>query len=417
MASIFRATTYYIEKFSNNGDQFGGQTYDLELTQALVANYFVLISGVGSGTGTRPRDQMVRVEDDPFGTGDLGTSGSSDVITLRRQDSDGYWVGNITVIECLEPNDPNGFKLADVKAAEFADDEYSATFTATTEWTNVNQVVPFGGLYGGGVSTPTSYTGRANSVFAKIVLSSTDTYTLTRLQVDPVELIDVATFTIYAVEWGSNWTIQKSDLAATLTSESSTSTAITTIDDEKSWVWQNGFSGPTFGAGDGPIGINLWMNTDGDTIYNEFWGSTATPATTLDVEMRRYIMTHDSLVVDHDSQSSGASGDAIDTYAVSSPIETETRGYTGQGAAGAKAGNQYTLGSRFGFQWHDTNGLGFTAIKAGVWYARHTADTTLTVERFQSGQEWNGRAQSIDMGNIAEDAGQEGGSIFFGSNF
>ena len=416
MASIFRATTYYIEKFSNNGDQFGGQTYDLELTQDLVANYFVLISGGGSGTGTLPRDQMVRVEDDPFGTGGLGTSGESDIITLRRQDNDGYWAGNITVIECLEPDDPSGFKLADVKVAELDYEEYEETFTAGTPWTDVNQVVPFGGLYGGGVSTPSPYTGRANSVFVKITLSSTDTYTIKRWERDPPDLIDRATFTVYAVEWGSNWTIQKSNLTTTLTAEASSSTSITTIDDEKSWVWQNGFSNPTFGAGNGPIGINLWMNTAGSLIYNEFWGK-SDESYTMNVEMRRYVMTHDSLVVDHEYQSSGGSSDTTNSYTVASPIESETRGYTGQGASGGKDGNQYTLGSRFGFQWHSSKSLGFTAIKQGVWYARHTDDTKLTVERFQSGQEWVGRAQSIDMGNITEDQGQEGGSIFFGSNF
>jgi hypothetical protein len=415
MAAIFRATTYYIEKFSNNADQFGGQRYDLELTQDLAENYFVLISGAGSGNQTLPRDQMVRVEDDPFETGDLGDSGASDIITLRREDGDGYWVGNITVIECLEPDDPNGFKLADVKAAMLDYEEYEETFTAGTPWTDVNQVVPFGGLYGGGVSTPSSYTGRANSVFVKIALSSTDTYTLKRWERDPLDLIDRATFTIYAVEWGSNWTIQKSNLTTTLTSEVSTSTSITTIDDEKSWVWQNGFSNPTFGAGNGPIGINLWMNTAGSLIYNEFWGKTDA-SYTMDVEMRRYVMTHDSLAVDHDYQGSGASADSSDTYTVPSPVETETRGYTGQGASGEKEGNQYTLGSRFGFQWHSTKGLGFTAIKAGVWYARHTADTTLTVERFQSGQDWVGRAQSIDLGNITETSDTDN-SLFFGMNF
>lgn len=80
--------------------------------------------------------------------GDLADSGAADEIALQRQVADFDWEGVVTVVECGNSASPAGFKLVDIV-------ETSLTGTSGTDtsagWSDLSQVVLFGGYRGGGV--------------------------------------------------------------------------------------------------------------------------------------------------------------------------------------------------------------------------------------------------------------------------
>ena len=79
---VFRITTYEI-----GAGAFTGTSYGLTLHQDLQANYLVFVRGSVDAAAASPSNTGARVTADPFGTGDLGTSGATDQLTLTRADA------------------------------------------------------------------------------------------------------------------------------------------------------------------------------------------------------------------------------------------------------------------------------------------------------------------------------------------
>lgn len=80
--------------------------------------------------------------------GDLGDSGAADEIALQRQVADFDWEGVVTVVECGNSASPAGFKWVDIVETSLTRTSGKDTSAA---WSDLAQVVLFGGYRGGGV--------------------------------------------------------------------------------------------------------------------------------------------------------------------------------------------------------------------------------------------------------------------------
>jgi len=257
MPNTFRVTTYELSAIA-----FSGTTINLSLNQNLVSNYFCIIMGGADGDTSRgPGDNHCRVIADPFGTGSLSVSSDSDILRLERASSSGDWVGTITVVECLGDESVSGFTLVDV--VELTMSTTGATTVSgnpASSWSDINQVIPFGGLRGGGVTgTSSSTTSAANpAVHGRLTLSDgPQTVTWTRDQTGATAA--TAVMTVYIVEWGSDWNIQHVQVSGSAGGGGAGSTshyntaAISEVTRANTFVWGCGYTddggiGDSFGG-------------------------------------------------------------------------------------------------------------------------------------------------------------------------
>lgn len=247
MSDLFRVTTYEIR-----AGTFTGTTYDLQLNQDLAENYFVQLLGAdafdASGTSEQPDRGMVRVTQDPFGTGALSASSGSDVLRLERLaiSSNRGWIGTVAVIECLDANSTNGFRLLDVVAPTHGTSSGVVNTTATcgTPWTTIGQVVPYGGIRGGGVNVDGTSGTDYVSGHGRFYPSSTDTINWERNSTGGGAV--AATATVYVVEWGSNWTITRVSCSGSSGSTPPVSYDAFnighTVTRAQTWLWASGYT-------------------------------------------------------------------------------------------------------------------------------------------------------------------------------
>ncbi len=181
-----RSTTYRV--------QCEDTACNVNLNQDLARDYFVLLRG--SAGGTDAQDDYVRVEADPFGTGRLNELEETDVIRLVRWSGDA-WNGDVTVVESLAQQDTAGFRLVDAAVVEMSAKKKVASIAGS--WANESQVGLYGGSMGGGMTVD----GADHASGWARIWPEDSNIRLRRASAD-----STAKFTVYAVEWGSEWTIQ-----------------------------------------------------------------------------------------------------------------------------------------------------------------------------------------------------------------
>ncbi|MEO1085799.1 MAG: SdrD B-like domain-containing protein, partial [Acidobacteriota bacterium] len=380
VSSAFRVTEYYLAPGS-----FTGTSFDLTLDQALVADYFAIVQGSdgdGSGGDTRnPSTSLARLTQDPFGTGDLGTSSGADVLRLERTTVSNDWSGVVTVVECLTDCDTLGFRLRSVDAVTHTGSTTSGTDTAAASWTDVNQTTLIGGPNGSGCTSATTSADNFGSCFTRLVPTGTDTINWTR-DTNLTGNLATGTSTVMAVEWGSSWTVQCTRVQGTITGSNGAAaaaayatSAISSVNRANTWVWGSGFTDDN-GIGDSAEAVLITL---GDGVTQN--ASETTVAVGLengdDVDFQVCAMTHPSLAVDYQFKADGDSGNIIVDQAVDSA------------AAGA----------RMALVTNGQNGTG-NAFPRPLLSARYFNDTTVRLERRRSGQDFPAWVQGVDFSGL-----------------
>ncbi|MDX1621504.1 MAG: sialidase family protein, partial [Nitriliruptorales bacterium] len=322
-----RVTNYHI----GTGD-FTLATYDLELLQDLESNYFVMAigsRGVGGAT-----TQFARVTADPFATGDLGDSGADNVITLTRGSANGEWIGVVTVVECLRSHGIGGFQLVDVLEVTVSGksvaggNEVRTPLNAGAAWTDRSRVVPFGGPRGGGVETANANTNTGPSFGAVMEAVGNDEIVLRRPTYVSVDSVD-ATFTVYVVEWGYDWTVDKVIVDDALTGGGTWDSVELprSVNPANTWLWASGtsnesnYDGAWYGTG---LRLGDGLDTTTQTTLQ-----LAQQGGSHNVYLSVYVLSHPDLDVDWRSVSSTSSDDfdqSVDTPTRSEAYEVAING-------------------------------------------------------------------------------------------
>ncbi|MDF7826982.1 Ig-like domain-containing protein, partial [Pontiellaceae bacterium B12227] len=369
-----RVTEYYL----STGD-FSGTTATVTLDQDLAADYYILIRGSKAGDARGyPDNDYARVTGVPGGKGDLPASGATDQITLGRFVADTDWEGVVTVVECENSASADGFKLVD--AVETPLTATSGTDTSVS-WTDLSRVVLFGGYRGGGAAF-TAATGEHNQgagVYVRLTPSGTGTLNWSRNAAG--ETLINAVMTTFVVEWGSEWTVQHANVSgasggngADATGEYTTE-AINAVNRDNTWVWGTGTCQDA-GIGDCAeaclvtLGDGVSQHASESTVAV---GSEYSDAYDFDV----YALTHSAITVDHRFK---ADGDAV-------------------GPDVAVTVDNAAAGARFGWVYNGCNGTGSHHPRSRFW-ARYTADGTVTVSRGYDGQAFPAWVQGVDFSGL-----------------
>ena len=329
-----RVTTYQLDD-----TVFTDTTYNVTLAQDLEADYFVVIrGGAGDGTGSGNRSPDVnyaRVTQDPHGN--FSGSSSSNVIQLGRDCTSpcaDAWQGQVTVVESIDSQSTDGFTLIGVAEPSLASAALSGSASTGGSWT-IGQVGLYGGIQGGGVSTTSTTRKDHVTAWGRVWPSGTNTANIERLAPAPGNgsLSGTTVFTVYAVEWGTNWTIQRATVDGTnwgggvnATGEYNTASISSVVRDETFVIasgttttnrLRNGWEGNVVTLGDG---VNQNANETTVAIGAEGPGRRRAEV---------YVHEHTNLAVDYRFGSDGsiASGAVTGTQAVDSALVADT--YTG----------------------------------------------------------------------------------------
>ncbi len=375
---VFRTHEYYL-----GSGTFSGTAYDLTLNNDLAQNYFVIVQGSdgdGSGIGNRgPDENYIALTGDPFGTGDLNTTSSTNIISLTRQSAVDSWVGVVTVVECVQNCDTAGFTLDDVQRVTHSNTTTSGTDTSAS-WTNLTQVMLMAGFNGAGCDTTQSNVNNTKVCHTRIWPSGTNTINWERSNAGAT--MSTATSTVMVVEWGSEWTVQRATVTgaaggdgADATSEYNTA-SINPVDREHTWVWGGGVTAGT-GVGGGAEGTLITL---GDGVNQNATESTVAIGQeysnnrTVDV----YAVTHPLLQVDYRFKNDG--NDADVTYDVTVDMTSDASG-------------------RIALVTNGQNGTTM-AYPRPMFSARYYNDTTIRLERRRSGAAWPAWIQGVNFSSV-----------------
>lgn len=386
---------------------FTGTDYVLKLNRALLPNYFVLLAPALDGANLGADSLAVRVDSDPFGSGYLFQLGNDDEINLHRGAADADWVGVITVVESERDHDVNGFRLRTVLSwdavASTAVGLDAQSSPVLVGWQDIAQVALFGGLRGGGVAVTPAGTDKYPSALARIYPSGDDVVHIDRWEnTGAGSRVGFAVFTVYVVEWGSAWTVQRAPAIGggfgdgTLVTHWNTATFPSSVTRANTWVWGCGYSegdtpGDSFAGAAIALGDGVTENATETQAAVNFRANPTSSTTEL------YAMTHPSAVVDWGSLATGR--DSFETYdqAVAAPLVPEVRSF------GAPHGLDVVTGRRIGLWTAHANATALTDWPAAIdWYAMHQADQVLRGQRLDLGAPaaWLLRSQSVDLGAV-----------------
>ena len=248
-------------------------------------------------------------------------------------------------------------------------------------WSDVDQVVLFGGYRGGGASfvgTPSSRN-QGTSVYTRLYPSGSRTLNWSR-DAGGETLVD-AEMTTFVVEWGASWNVQHVNVAGSSGGNGAnaageyTTANISSVNRGNTWIWGTGTRSDA-GIGDSAeaclvtLGNGVNQNTNENTVAV---GSEYTDAYSFDV----YTLTHPDLAVDHRFKSDGDSG--ASDLAVT--VDTATDG------------------ARMGWVYNGVNGTGTYFSRPRMW-ARYTANNQVTISRGFSGQNFPAWVQGIDFSEV-----------------
>ncbi|MAW61642.1 MAG: hypothetical protein CMJ94_12535 [Planctomycetes bacterium] len=351
MANTFRVTTYELK---DDASGFTGTTFTLSLRQDLAEHYFVLFDGQGAFAGGTsycgPDIGATRVSKDPFGSGDLGTTTNPDELELTRATGSETWVGTVTVVECLGDHDTTGFRLRTVlvSALTAAQSSLSTVLLAAQEWNDIDQVVPFGGLTGGGAASTLSSSANWHAVAARFLPKVTGSIQSVEISRDLTAGNGAADFCCYLVEWGSEWTVQRASPSGTSGGNGVNSTgeydtaSISSVTRANSWVWGCATTADN-GLGDGAHGA---VYTLGDGVSQN--ASETTVALGLEYSDQKdaeiYVLEHSAAAVYYRFGTDNGTG--IPTASASGTMTVDAAGGSeAYGSSGSAI--DYTEGTRF----------------------------------------------------------------------
>jgi len=389
-AQVFRVTEYYVT------GGFTGTSYDLILNQDLAQNYFVIAQGSdGDGATRGPDENYIALSGDPLGTGDLVDTDPVDdngtILRFVRNGNVNGWEGVITVVESLRDHSGSGFLLRDVARVAHTGTATSGTDTVTNGWFSLAQAMLIGGFNGAGGDVNNGGAANHNSAHVRIWPSGTDTINWSR-NAGGVTL-RTATSTVMAIEWGTDWTVQRVRVQGTsgangaATAAAYTTAPISGVNRANTWVWGTGHTNDN-GIGDAGEGVLITLGDD--------YGVADPPNTVetqvaigieysqaLDFEV--YALTHADLAVDYRFKTDGDTNST--TY--SQTVDSAT-------------------GNRMALITNGSNGTG-TAYPRPIWSARYIANDTVQLERRYNGQNWPAWVQGIDFSGIISTAPTPGG--------
>jgi len=410
---------------------FAGTSFDLVLDQALANDYFVIVRGSdgdGSGSGGRgPDENYAALIGDPFGTGELASTGSANVIRLARGNAVGDWVGVVTVVESLPGAGADGFSLLDVRRVAHGAGAVSGSVAlgGGAAWSDLGQVLLMGGSRGAGCDTAEPSPDNHVTCWTRLFPSGSDqvnwarnaggaslaaatstvmavewgsAWTVQRVRVQGSSGSDqvnwarnaggaslaAATSTVMAVEWGSAWTVQRVRVQGSSGGDGADAAseydgaAITPVARDRTWVWGTGHVADN-GIGDGAEGVLIALG-DGAT-QNPVESSVAAGSEFNDAkDFEVWAMTHPGLAVDHRFKPDGDTGETQVDVAVD-----------------AREGSRMALASS------GQNGTG-TAYPRPIFSARYLDDSTVRLERRRSGQPFPAWVQGIGFSGVTSSA-------------
>lgn len=393
-----RVTTYQIADGA-----FTGTAYDLALAQALAPDYFVIMRGAAGAndrtTNRTPAQDYARVAGDPYGNFNGGSTAVS-ALRLERGDASGSaWQGQVTVVECLDSQDTAGFRLRGVAEPVLAEDATTGSAAVDTSWTNISQVGMYGGIQGGGVATTSTAVADHITAWGRSYPSSSSAANIERragYNPGHGRLSGTTTFSVYAVEWGSEWTVQRVTVEGNSggqgvdqASEYDTA-SISSVARANTFVLASGIADSNR-LGEG------WESTV-FTLGNGVAQSATENRVAVGAESQAnrkaevYIHTHANLAVDYRFGADGTIGadELTGTQAVDGAVVADA--YSGGTVAS-------TAGWRVPIFTNSSNGTG-TAYPRPIYWARHTADTAMTWVCSRSGQPGAYWLQSVDFGSM-----------------
>jgi uncharacterized repeat protein (TIGR01451 family) len=365
---------------------FGGTTCTITLDQPLAPNYFAIVQGSVSASGTdqEPEADYAALTEDPLGTGDLDPSGAVDEITLIRDDGTGNWQGVVTVVECIATNcatDPNGFQLLDVQRVDHAAGDLADTDTSGTAWTDLSRVMLVGGANGAGCNTSSTSTDEHQACHPRLFPSGTDTINWTR-NAAGVGTLDAATSTVMAIQWGSGWTVQRTRVQGNAGQDGlnvagayNTAALATPVPRAQTWVWGTGHTNdPNTGSSAEGVVLTLGNGVTQNATESLVAAGIDEPNNALDFEV--WALTHSQLAVDHRflAQGSGGNG-AVDVTVNTAGTERMALAYNS-------------------LNEHDEN------YPRPLAFARYTTDTNVQVLRRETAPTFAAWVQGIDFTQI-----------------
>jgi len=420
MPDTFRVTSYEYR----HPTTFSDSTNALQLRQDLAPDYFLIIQMGGAGdelsTGNKgPNQSYIRVTHDGFGSGDLGVSDASDEIILRRTSSANTWKGTVDVIECLGDQATTGFTLRDISVVEFITSSTTTTKVVSTAWSDISQVGTYGGKLGGGSETQASNAGHYPTVWGKVRPSGTDTILIDRDLTGGGT--SGATFSVYVVEWGSEWQIESGNITGSAGGAQSdavseydhvTLNSIVTV--AESFVLAYGMKDDN-GIGDGWDGDLFAL---GNGISDGISGTTDRVACGADNTDNRdvqvFVHRHANAAVQWsygtwDNSTNGGlnSSDLSSTFSL---------GDTGGGADELHENSYSTIrfteaGRRFAILSASCDGVG-TSFPRPIMHSRWVSDTTINYKISRSGLGHTVWHQGVDLSKVSF---SEGASLVYKS--
>lgn len=391
-----RVTTYEITI-----GEFAGTSYDLGLAQPLVSDYFVIMRGAagdGSKNGHRSPDQdYARVIADPFGNFASGSTGPTTLRLGRGTAGGSSWQGQITVVESLDSQDTDGFRLRGVAEPSLGAGATTGSASVGSNWSALGRVGLYGGIQGGGVSTTSTDRRDHLTAWGRFYPSGSNTANVERLPgataIDG-SLSGTTTFSAYAVEWGSNWSIQHTTIEGDVGGShqndpvSYITTGITNVARANTFVLASGTSNSSkldrgWEASLFTLGNGSSQNATEATVAIGGQGKRAHRKAEI------YVHTHPRLAVDY-RLGTIPTGSATGTQSVDAALAPE---------AYAAGGVRRTAGWRVPIFTNSSRGDG-TAYPRPIYWARHTGDTRMTWFRSRTGQAGSYWLQSVDFGEI-----------------
>lgn len=407
---VFRTTTYRLAD-----TEFGGTVGKIHLRHTLSANYYAMVfTGVDDTSSAPPSNYGARVTGDPYGTGDLTQVDGNWLEITRGASTDGDLVGTVVVVECLRAEGSAGFTLLSVEGVAHGDHASTGTQTGTdtsaTAWADESRVVLFAGPGGGGTSsTVATSTADPPTLGIRWFPSSTATINWERYGYSTTTT-EAADSTAYVVQWGSEWDVQRVNIAGSGGGDYSNSGNYTTgalarsITVAESMVWWSGWVDGD-GSGDTWRALAVVPGSGGSADPGASESTlAATVGSAAAWSLDAYVMSHPSLAAAWQYQSLGDGSSASKGFTVSAPAGAETLTASDGGLFVESC--EGSRGGLFGGGFSSSSSTYMTEL---AWHVQFTASTTATVYRGDPSPflAWAGWLHTFDLAGVSTDSGKE----------